>query len=62
MKEAKKAFQGVTFGSRWQDAKGQEKWSATLPSTYDASMAKVKRAQLTDGGARLGQLLKAIWP
>ena len=62
VKDARKAFQGLTFGSRWQDAKGQEKWSATLPRTYDASMAKAKRVQLTNGGARLGQVLKAIWP
>lgn len=62
VKEAKKAFQGVTFGSRWQDAKGQEKWSATLPSAYETSMTKIKKARLTEGGARLGQLLMALWP
>jgi hypothetical protein len=62
VKQAKKAFKNVTFGPRSQDSKGVNHWSATLPSGYDCAMSTIKKTQLTEGGARLAQLLEALWP
>jgi S1/P1 nuclease len=56
-KQARKAFAGVQFG-----AKSDQVWGATLPNGYSQSMSAIKRAQLTRAGARLAQLLAAIWP
>ncbi len=60
-KQAQKAFSGLKLGARRVDG-GQDSWGVTLPSSYDATMATIKKAQLTDGGARLAQLLTALWP
>ena len=57
LKQARQAFAGVQFG-----AKADQVWSATLPPGYSKSMSAVKRTQLTKAGARLAQLLVAIWP
>jgi hypothetical protein len=54
---AQQAFKGITFGKKQGTT-----WSATLPANYSANMAKIKKTQLTKAGARLAQLLQAIWP
>jgi len=59
-KNAVKAFAGLAFGKKSPGPKG--KWSVTLPTTYSKSMNAIKKQQLTKGGARLAQLLAAIWP
>lgn len=59
-KIAIKAFAGLTFGKKGAGPDG--KWSVKLPTDYATTMAAVKREQLTKGGARLAQLLTAIWP
>jgi hypothetical protein len=56
-KQARKAFAGLKFGP-----KSEQGWSVTFPSGYPESMATIKRAQLTKAGARLAQLLAALWP
>ena len=56
-KQARKAFAGLEFG-----AKSDQGWSAKFPSGYSQSMNAIKRAQLSKAGARLAQLLTAIWP
>jgi hypothetical protein len=33
-----------------------------LTSRYDDAMAPIKKRQLTEGGARLAQVLRTIWP
>ena len=37
-------------------------WTVPLTGRYDDAMAPVKKRQLTAGGARLVQVLKAVWP
>jgi hypothetical protein len=54
---AKLAFRGVAFGERQN---GQ--WSVKLPPDYGSDSNAVKEAQLLKAGARLAQLLQAIWP
>jgi hypothetical protein len=56
-KQAHKAFAGLKFG-----AKSDQGWSVKFPSGYSQSMTAVKRAQLIKAGARLAQLLAALWP
>nr|WP_316642126.1 S1/P1 nuclease [uncultured Roseateles sp.] len=54
-------FEGMTFSPRAQTLRGS-RWIATLPADYDARSLALTRAQLAKGGARLAQLLQAIWP
>ena len=54
---AGKALDGLPYG-----AKAGGNWSVVLPSGYSSRMTAIKRQQLTAGGARLAELLKAIWP
>jgi hypothetical protein len=55
--EAQLAFRGLRFGAK----KGND-WTVTLPVSYSTKMNAIKKRQLTKGGARLAQLLQAIWP
>ena len=55
--QARLAFAGLAFGKQ-----SQGDWTVALPSSYAATMAQIKRRQLTEGGARLAQILQAIWP
>jgi hypothetical protein len=57
LKQAQKAFKGLKFS-----AKSGTSWSTTLPSSYGAKMETIKKPQLTKAGARLAQLLSALWP
>jgi hypothetical protein len=54
---AGKAFKGLKFSPL---QKGY--WTATLPANYSAKMNDIKKTQIVDAGARLAQLLEAIWP
>jgi hypothetical protein len=56
-KQAIKAFAKLTFGSKKSGT-----WSTKLPSGYEKTMTALKEEQLTRGGARLAQLLTALWP
>jgi S1/P1 Nuclease len=56
-KQAQKAFTGLKFGP-----KSGKTWNVTMPRSYSKSMNAIKKTQLTKGGARLAQLLEAIWP
>ena len=58
--EARQAFDGIKFGSV-QNGRNIH-WSATLPVDYSARMDDIKKTQLVKAGARLAQLLEAIWP
>lgn len=61
---AKKAFEGLEFGNRQEeDRHGTGQWFITkLPVNYICEMDRIKKEQLVKAGARLAQLLKAIWP
>lgn len=57
LRQARSAFAGLKFGPK----QGGD-WTLVLPSNYDAKMDAIKKKQLTRAGARLAQVLKAIWP
>ena len=52
------AFNGLKFGP--EAARGH--WTATAPNDYAESREDLQRTQITKAGARLAQLLNAIWP
>ena len=53
------AYEGMVFS----EANGQPPhWTATLPEGYGQRREESQRAQLVKAGARLGQLLRAIFP
>jgi hypothetical protein len=52
------AFAGLTFGA--ETAKGT--WAVTEPAGYSAAKASLQEQQLVKAGARLAQLLQAIFP
>ena len=55
--QARAAFAGLHFGP-----KADNQWPVTLPANYAATMETIKKRQLTRAGARLAQLLRALWP
>ena len=55
--QAQNAFSGLQYSA---ESNGQ--WTVALPSSYSAKMAQIKRRQLIEAGARLAQILQAIWP
>lgn len=55
--QARVAFKGLVFG-----AVHNGHWSVDLPGDYVGVSRAVKKTQLTRAGARLAELLKAIWP
>ena len=57
VRAARRAFVGVRFG-----VKHAGRWPARLPSGYSARINDVKREQVVKAGARLAQLLQAVWP
>ena len=60
------AFKDLTFSPVPKDPKRPDalpRWTVTFPNktAYDENAKEIKRQQLAAGGARLAQLLKAIW-
>ncbi len=55
--QARHAVQGLQFGPQQGGL-----WTVPLDGRYDDGMQAVKKRQLTEGGARLAQLLDTIWP
>ncbi len=53
------AFSGLTFGA---ENTSNGTWPATEPAGYGAAKASLQRKQLVKAGARLAQLLQAIFP
>ena len=54
---AHKALDALPYG-----AQAGHNWPVVLPAGYSSRMTGIKRQQLTLAGARLAQLLEAIWP
>jgi hypothetical protein len=52
----------LSFGAEADPGKKMEHWPVTEPADYASARAAVQKAQLVKGGARLAQLLAAIWP
>ena len=53
------AFKDLSFGS---EAAAAHTWPVTLPANYAARRTAIQRTQLIRAGARLAQLLRAIFP
>lgn len=53
------AFQGLTFGP---EDLAKKTWTLTKPAGYAAMKAALQKKQLVKAGARLAQLLQAIYP
>jgi len=56
-----KAFTGVTFGPE-QSSGNSRHWTFQPPSGYSTKRRALQKTQLVKAGARLAQLLEAIWP
>jgi S1/P1 Nuclease len=56
---AKPAFKGLTFSH--EDIEHHQ-WLVAFPDDYSGTRAAVQRQQLIKAGARLAQILEAIWP
>jgi S1/P1 Nuclease len=57
LEQARPAFEGLKFSAR----QGSQ-WNLSLPRGYDARADAIKRQQLTVAGARLAEVLKAVFP
>jgi hypothetical protein len=57
MTQARVAVTGLQFGPQQNGI-----WTVPLSGRYDDSMAPIKKRQLTEGGARLAQVLRTVWP
>jgi hypothetical protein len=55
--QAQRAYSGLKFG-----AESGKSWSVVLPTKYTAKETSIKTPQIEKAGARLAQLLEAIWP
>jgi S1/P1 nuclease len=55
---SKKAFSGLVFGA--ESSNGT--WTVTEPAGYSSEKAELQQQQLVKAGARLAQLLQAIFP
>jgi S1/P1 Nuclease len=56
------AFAGLTFGAEANAGKSTQSWPTTEPANYAASREALQKEQLNKAGARLAQLLQAIFP
>ena len=56
------AFQGLTYGPEEQANTTHRKWPVTEPTDYATNRAALQKTQLVKAGARLAQLLEAVWP
>jgi hypothetical protein len=55
--EARRSYRGLRFS---QADNGD--WKVVLPRGYTDTMNDIKRKQLIEAGARLAQVLRAVWP
>ena len=54
---AQRAIAGLHFG-----VTPAEHWNVTLPVSYSTKMSTAKKTQIVKAGARLAQVIQAIWP
>ena len=57
LKDAHKAFIGTRFA-----AKAGKTWDTALPPNYTRAMTAIKTERIESAGARLAQVLQAVWP
>lgn len=61
--QAQEVFGGLRFGPATSGAGGRRSWTVNgVDAAYQLRMTQIKETQLARGGARLAQLLKAVWP
>ncbi|NCT82969.1 MAG: S1/P1 nuclease [Comamonadaceae bacterium] len=60
LEQAYDAHSGLGYSARMGESHSPH-WNLTLPAGYNARMATMKQQQLTRAGARLAQLLNALW-
>jgi hypothetical protein len=59
---SREAFAGVLFAAE-QDASGTaQRWVATLPPDYAPVRERIQHERVIYAGARLAELLQALWP
>ena len=56
------AFAGLNFGAELNAGTHKSKWPVTEPANYAAHRAALQKEQLVRAGARLAQLLEAVFP
>jgi len=56
------AFAGLSFGAEANAGKSTQSWPTTEPTGYAASREALQKDQLIKAGARLAQVLEAIYP
>jgi S1/P1 Nuclease len=56
------AFAGLTFGAEANAGKSTQSWPTTEPANYTATREAIQKEQLNKAGARLAQLLEALYP
>jgi hypothetical protein len=56
------AFQGLTFGAEAKPGTSRRTWPVSEPTGYGPARTALQSQQLVKAGARLAQLLQAIWP
>jgi hypothetical protein len=56
------AFDGLNFGAEKNAGTGRAQWPVTEPAGYAAHRAALQEKQLVRAGARLAQLLEAVFP
>ncbi|HXC59691.1 MAG TPA: S1/P1 nuclease [Steroidobacteraceae bacterium] len=62
LRAARQAFEAVRFGAEVNAGTQDQYWLATLPADYSSTRLSLQRQRLIEGGARLAQVLQAIWP
>jgi S1/P1 Nuclease len=56
------AFAALSYGPELHPGTQQRSWPVTEPAGYAGTRASLQKAQIVKAGARLSQLLQAIWP
>jgi len=56
------AYSGLSYWTETSPGSSARKWQYLQPANYAPSREALQRQQLVKAGARLAQLLQAIWP
>jgi S1/P1 Nuclease len=56
------AYSGLTYWEETSPGTSERKWQYLWPANYPTDREALQKEQLVKAGARLAQLLKAIWP
>ena len=62
LKVSREAFAGLSFGAEENTGTLQSRWPVTEPAGYAGRRAALQKQELVRAGARLAQLLEAVFP